>query len=139
MRGYKVVKYDLVKGTYVSATSNGRILDYIIGSKTIPQDGDGPLAVFDNLISASRFKDNLFSRKDIDILECEYEVTNKEAALWFMKDFWLASDVGKVKGKAKLKNHGMFYLPEGTVFASSVILLEKVNLSGEDNESTTAV
>lgn len=74
--GFKVcLKHD---GKLYSAFSP-RMVEYKIGKKSFPFEGDGPLAVFDSLDTAKEFVGGNY--ENLEIFECEY-TPSCESVLW---------------------------------------------------------
>lgn len=115
MKGYKTVRSGLLKGSFLSISYGGIKLEYRLGVITNRPEGQGPLAVFDTLESALDFAksmgsdpaDNSFLR----IFLCEFS-PSKDDKLWF-------NHYGEPVYNTR-------NLPQGTLFADSVSLIEEI-------------
>lgn len=119
-KGYKVVRHGR-DGVYRSAMGVRAVVEYQVDKETRPKEGNGPLAVFDNLEDAQKFVS--FYKPDgvSSIFKCEYELSD-EKELWYM--------IYSGTKATKMTAPGSFQLPRGTVLADTVIITEKVSTHG---------
>lgn len=97
-------------------TVDHRSLEYFVGSETKPKNGDGPLALFNTRENAIKFVHNFcVSEEKYRVYRCHYLESNRKK-LYYMKE----------NGKPIYSN---FALPEGSVLAESVVLIEEVSLT----------
>jgi hypothetical protein len=89
-------------------------VEYIINQVVIPSFG--PLALFDTIEHAKDFVAEEGLRKIATIFSCEYTPSPHI-------DLWI-----RIRGERVLKRRGKFnIIPPGTIFASSITLLEEVD------------
>lgn len=117
MLGYKVVLSTGKPGVFKSAImgpTHGR--HYRIGKTTTRKKGDGPLAVFRSRLRAVAFiKKHVDSPSRAYVFRCAYAPSLDDKAYYF----WYRTREGMIKYKKT-------YIPEGTVFADTIILIEEI-------------
>lgn len=116
--GYKVVslQYRNVPTSVIWCDSSYRVVSYPVGEWAYPHEGNGPLAVFDTLANAVKFF-GIDADVDADhyaIYLCVYEVSCEEG-------LWSREAHGRIVRMA-------FKAPDGTAYASRVMILEKVEI-----------
>jgi len=108
---YKVVRSSGNGKIFLSATGMGEVTEYTLGEKTNRPKLCGPLAVFSFLVYARNFCKKL-SVENLVIFRCK--ITGS-----LDTKLWVKSPVCKI-------SVSFCDMPEGTVFADSVTLLEQI-------------
>lgn len=122
--GYKVVH--CVRGTFESAVTSLRraaysggveaTVEYAVGRRAVPKDGNGPLAVFRDIVFALEFCMDIRRRScwDVVVFKCRYR-PSKQGEMWYLAD-------APGNGRLKFRCYPLDF-PTGTVLADWVELL----------------
>lgn len=118
--GYKVVKKygDKYYSCSFSKTTETGIVEYIIGQASMPQDGQGPLCIYQKKEQAIEWIDDFVGndadlRAKYEILKCEYEESDSKYV------FVIEELLG---GREQHKSQ----LPIGTILADSITPISMV-------------
>lgn len=113
MEEIEVYKVLMLDGTneLLSAFDLGRILTYAPNQTTVPEEGDGPMAAFDDIHGAVAFKEK--ARPLTGEVWKARAIKSEHEHLWIMQgDTKLAVRIG--------------LLPSGTVLCDSITITERV-------------
>jgi len=114
LEGYKVVRYEYKR--YYSVISSKRV-EYFKDMKNYRPEYCGPLALFDTFLNAQIFTIENLATVISRIYKCQYELSN-DKKLWYMHRYSFAYPYQKISSS---------YIPEGTIFANWIKLIEPVS------------